>query len=444
MIFNPHPYQQHALAQVLEHTEVGLFLDMGLGKTAVTLTAIAELLDRFEVRRVLVVAPLRVAQTVWSDEIAKWDHLRGLRLVKVLGTPEQRRQALRINRENICWLELEYTKKPWPFDMVVLDEISSFKCPTGQRFKALRRLRPGFKRVVGLTGTPTPKGLLDLWAQVYLLDQGQRLGKRYTGYRDNYFEPDKRNRTQIWSWRPQDGAEAKIQARIRDLCISMSADDWLQMPDRIDNVVYTQLPNEARNSYDRLEAEMTTWIKDRRLTVGTAAVGMGKLLQMCNGAVYAEDGSVLQVHDRKIDALQELVEASDGHPVLIFYSYRHDIPRIQKATGATLLEHPEQVAEWNAGKIPVLLSHPASAGHGLNLQAGGHTIIWYGLPWALELYQQANARLYRQGQEHSVIIHHLIAKDTVEETVLQALQDKRATQDRLLEAVKARLVGPCV
>lgn len=459
MRFQPHGYQQHAIDQILGQNEKGLFLDMGLGKTAVTLTAIADLLDRFEVRRVLVVAPLRVARMVWTDEAAKWDHLSWLKLVRVLGDVKQRLAALGkkadiylINRENIPWLVSLY--KPhyerWPFDMVVLDELSSFKNPTGVRVKALRRVRPYVKRIVGLTGTPTPKGYIDLWAQVFLLDQGVRLGTKFTGFRERYFEPDKRNREVVWSWKPREGATDYIDNRISDLCFAMSGADWLQLPERIDNVVFSDMPPEAWKAYTKMEEQLTTQVQQQDITAGSFAVAMNKLLQMANGAVYDEESAVFCLHNYKIEALLELIEASDGHPVLVFYSFRHDIDRVLEALQkarirAELIENGAgvegQIKRWNKGEIPVLLAHPASAGHGLNLQAGGNTIIWFGLPWSLELYQQANARLYRQGQQEKVIIHHLLARGTVEENVLQALRDKEATQAGLLEAVKARLGG---
>ena len=456
MKFEPHGYQTHAINEILTKQETGLFLAMGLGKTCITLTALAEMLDTFQIRRVLVVAPLRVARMVWTDEAAKWDHLSWLRISRVLGDGKQRLNALRkradiyvINRENIPWLVSLYKDnyKAWPFDTVVLDELSSFKAPTGVRVRALRRVRPYTQRVVGLTGTPTPKGFLDLWAQVFLLDKGERLGTKFTGYRERYFEPDKRNREVVWSWKPREGAIEHIQNKIKDLCFSMSAEDWIKIPERIDNVVFADMPAQAWAKYTAMEEDLTFQMQQQDITAGSFAIAINKLLQIANGAVYDEESAAFEVHNGKIDALMELIEASDGHPVLVFYSFRHDIPRIMEALKKAHIKAETieagagiegQIKRWNQGEIPVLLAHPASAGHGLNLQAGGNTIIWFGLPWSLELYQQANARLYRQGQKEKVIIHHLLIKGTVEEQVLQVLQDKGATQAGLLNAVKAR------
>jgi len=406
-----------------------------------------------------VVAPLRVARMVWTDEAKKWDHLSWLRMQRVLGDGKQRLAALArradvylINRELVPWLVSLY--KPnyqrWPFDMVVLDELSSFKNPTGVRFRALRKIMPYTKRVVGLTGTPTPKSYLDLWAEVGLLDNGERLGTKYTGFRERYFEPDKRNREVVWSWKAREGAVERINEKIKDLCFSMSGEDWLKLPERIDNTVFCEMPAEAWAAYTKMEVQLIAEVQEKDITAGSIATAMNKLLQMANGAVYDENSDVFTLHEYKIDALLELIEAADGHPVLVFYSFRHDIPRILKALKtahfkAEVIESgsgiEEQIARWNKGEIPVLLAHPASAGHGLNLQAGGSVIIWFGLPWSLELYQQANARLYRQGQKDAVIIHHLLARGTVEENVLQVLLEKEATQTGLLEAVKARLTS---
>jgi SNF2 family DNA or RNA helicase len=447
VIYQPHPYQEYATKRILEQEAVGLFLDLGLGKTVATLTAIDQLLyDFFEVSKVLVIAPLRVAQKTWPDEVKKWDHLRHLRISKVLGSEKQRMAALQaqadiwiINRENVEWL-VDLYGKDWPFDMVVIDELSSFKSPKARRFRALRKVRPMIKRIVGLTGTPAPNGLIDLWPQIYLLDQGKRLGKTVTGYRSRYFEPGKRNRTVIFTWDPKPGAEEAIYKQLEDLCVSMSADDWLHMPERIDRVIEAQLSEEAQVKYDQLERDMLLPFTTGDVTADSMAVLSNKLLQLANGAVYDENGAVQEIHQAKIDALDDVLEAANGQPVLVFYAYRHDRDRLlAHIPTARELETEQDIDDWNQGKIQVLLAHPASAGHGLNLQAGGHIIVWFGLTWSLELYQQANARLYRQGQEKSVIIHHLVAVGTIDEDVMKVLAGKEVSQKALLEAIKARI-----
>lgn len=447
MIYNPHQYQGYATNKILEQDAVGLFLDMGLGKTVSTLTAVDQLLyDYFDVEKVLVIAPLRVAQKTWPDEIKKWDHLKHLRISRVLGTEKQRLAALQakadiwvINRENVEWL-VELYGKNWPFDMVVIDELSSFKSSKAKRFRALRKVRPCIKRIVGLTGTPAPNGLIDLWPQVYLLDQGERLGKTVTGYRNRYFEPGKRNRTVIFTWDPKPGAEEAIYSKLEDLCVSMAAEDWLQMPERIDREVMVQIPEAARVQYDRLERDLLLPFAGGDITADTMAILSNKLLQMANGAVYDENGSTREIHQAKIEALDDILEAANGQPVLVFYNYQHDRDRILKHTPtARVLDTEDDIEKWNQRKIPVMLAHPASAGHGLNLQAGGNIIVWFGLTWSLELYQQANARLYRQGQDKSVIIHHLVAEETIDEDVMKALAGKDVSQKALLEAVKARI-----
>lgn len=447
MKFTPHNYQKHAIRKIIKQSAVGLFLDMGLGKTACALTAAAELLhDRFEVSKVLVIAPLRVAENTWPGEIQKWDHLQYLKTSKILGSKKQRVEALTatadiylINRENVTWL-VNHCGKDWPFDMVIVDELSSFKSSKARRFRSLRKVRPLINRIVGLTGTPAPNGLIDLWTQVYLLDQGERLGKTITGYRDRYFDPDKRNRTVIYSWKPKPGAEETIYSKLKDLCVSMKAEDWLEMPERIDRVVPVRLPPAARNCYEQLERDLLLTLAGGDIVANTAAVLSNKLLQLANGAVYDENGSVRELHDAKLDTLEDIVEAANGKSVLVFYSYRHDLSRLQKRfPEARTLDSEQDIADWNLGQIQIGLAHPASAGHGLNLQAGGHIIIWFGLTWSLELYQQANARLYRQGQKHSVIIHHLVVEGTVDEDVMAALEQKDTSQEALLEAVKARI-----
>jgi len=447
VIYNPHPYQEYATNKIINQDAAGLFLEMGLGKTVATLTAIEQLLyDQFESCKVLVIAPLRVAQTTWPAEARKWDHLNHLRISLVLGTAKQRQAALQawadiyiINRENVEWLVNEYGRD-WPFDMVVIDELSSFKSSKAHRFRALRKVRPMIKRIVGLTGTPAPNGLIDLWPQVYLLDQGEHLGKTVTGYRDRYFEPGRRNRTVIFTWDPKPGAEAAIYKKLEDLCVSMSAEDWLDMPEKIDVEVKVQLPDPAREAYLQLERDLILPFIDGDVTADTRAILSNKLLQLANGAVYDEDRKVWGLHEVKLEALEDLVEAANGQPVLVFYAYKHDLDRIQKRLpSARELQTEKDIEDWNTGKAPIMLAHPASAGHGLNLQDGGHIIIWFGLTWSLELYQQANARLHRQGQQQRVIVHHLIAEGTIDEDVMKALAGKDSTQAALMEAIKARI-----
>ncbi|WP_163195256.1 SNF2-related protein [Clostridium thermarum] len=449
MIFKPHDYQEYAKQWIIEKPSSGLFLDLGMGKTVCTLTAVQELLyDYFDVSKVLVIAPLRVAEDTWSSEVQKWEHLKNFKISKILGKEEVRIQALKekadiyvINRENVEWL-VEYLGKGWFFDMVVIDELSSFKSPKSNRFKALKKVRPFIKRIVGLTGTPAPNGLIDLWSQVYLLDQGERLGKTLTGYRDRYFQPDKRNQTVIFSWKPVEGAEDRIYEKLKDICISMKAADYLKLPERINNSIIIQLPKEAEMKYRKLEKELLLPIEDADIVADTAAVLTNKLLQMANGAVYDENGEVKEIHDAKLKALDDVIEAANGKPVLIFYAYKHDLERLSehlKNKDFRVLNNSEDIEAWNNGEVPIMLVHPASAGHGLNLQFGGNIIVWFGLTWSLELYQQANARLYRQGQKQSVIINHLIAKGTIDEDVMRSLENKEVGQEALLQAVKARL-----
>lgn len=423
---------------------VGLFLEMGLGKTVITLSALNTLMrDTFEVEKCLVIAPLRVAQTVWQEEAEKWDHLRGLRFSKVLGNASERREALErpadiyvINRENVPWL-VEEVKRDWPFDMVVIDELSSFKSRAAQRFKALRKVRPYIRRIVGLTGTPAPNGLLDLWPQIYLLDSGRRLGKTMTTYRDAFFTPGKRNGQIIFEWKPKPHAEEEIYHRLSDLVVSMKAQDHLRMPERVDNVIRVKIP---RTEYDTMERDLVLPLKDQTITATSAAVVVNKLLQLAGGAVYDEKGQTHEIHRAKLDALREALEAANGHSVLCYYAYKHERDRIMaEIPEAREMKSPQDVADWNAGKIPLLLAHPDSAGHGLNLQAGGHILIWFGLTWSLEKYQQANARLHRQGQRDSVIVHHIVAENTMDERVLDVLRRKDQRQDALMEAVKARI-----
>mgnify|MGYP000762647733 CR=1 FL=1 len=404
--------------------------------------------NRFEIEKVLVIAPLRVAEDTWSTESKKWDHLNHLRISKILGSPAQRRKALAedadiyiINRENVVWLtnELSGVGNEWGFDMVVIDELSSFKSPKAQRFKALRKYITRSGRVVGLTGTPAPNGLIDLWSQIYLLDSGERLGHTITGYRERYFTPGQRNQTTIFNYKPKPEAEQAIKNRISDICISMSAEDWLELPDRIDNIQTVRLTDKERSAYDKFERDSYMEFMDGEITAASAAALTNKLLQYSNGAVYLPDGGYVTTSEKKLDALGELLDTSAGKPVLCFYSYRHDLERIQKRfPNARKLTGSEDIQAWNAGEISLLLAHPAGAGHGLNLQAGGNVIVWFGLTWSLELYQQANARLHRQGQTEAVIVHHLITAGTVDEKVIESLRGKHDVQDDLLRSLKAK------
>lgn len=445
-----HAYQEHGVRWIIDHPSAGLFLEMGLGKTVTTLTAINELTyGRFEVDRVLVIAPLRVAATVWDTEARKWEHLRHLVVQKVLGTKQQRIDALNqdadiyvINRENVAWLEAYYRerKQKWPFDMVVIDELSSFKAASSERFKALRRIRPAVKRLVGLTGTPAPNGLIDLWSQIYLLDRGERLGTTLGGYRQRYFNEGKRNAQVVFNWVPKPGAPEAIYAKLGDICMSMKAEDYLTLPERRDIFVEVELPAYAQKAYEKLERDLVLPLKDTTITAQTAAVVTGKLLQMANGSVYDEDRQDFIIHDRKLAALEDLVEAANGQPLMVYYAFQHDLLRIrERFPQARVLKSSEDVEAWNRGEIPLLLAHPDSAGHGLNLQSGGHLLVWYGLTWSLEKYQQANARLHRQGQGQPVTIYHLVSRGTVDEDVIKVLTGKEKRQDALIAAVKARV-----
>ena len=447
MKYKPHNYQAFASEFILGHDICCLMLDMGLGKTVITLTALWELvLDRFDVSRILVIAPKRVAEDTWPKELAKWEHLNGLSSSLVLGSRAEREAALRkkafiyiINRENVAWLVENYR---WDFDMVVIDELSSFKSNKAERFKAMKRVRPKVARIVGLTGTPAPNSLLDLWPQMYLLDMGQRLGRFIGGFRDRFFVPDKRNREIIYSYKPREGAEDAIYSLVSDICISMKAVDYLDMPERIDNRIGVVMGSKEQKLYDDFQREMVLSIGSEELDAVNAAALSNKLLQMANGAVYGENKKVLPIHDRKLDALEDLVEAANGKPLLVAYWYKHDLQRIQaRFKTARCIDTSKDIDDWNAGKIPLALIHPASAGHGLNLQDGGCTIVWFGLTWSLELYQQLNARLWRQGQKHTVVIHHIVTKDTHDEDVMRALENKDMRQSALIEAVRARIGG---
>lgn len=411
----------------------------------ITLTAVKNLIEDFAVTRVLVIAPKRVAEDTWTRESAKWDHLRDLRISPVLGGPVERRKALEaeadvyvIGRDNVQWL-VEHLGRYWPFDMVVIDELSSFKNPQAKRFRALRKVMPRVDRVVGLTGTPSPNGLMDLWAEVYLLDQGERLERTIGAYRELYFRPGASNGHVVYQWLPRKGAAKTIEDKLSDLCVSMSAADYLQLPERIDNVIPVKLQAAELAKYKELEREQVLSLGDDQTVVAlNAAAVMNKLLQMANGCVYTDGCAYAVIHERKLEALAEIIDTTD-EPVLVFYSFQHDRDTIlEEIDDAQLLKGPEDIAAWNHGEIRVLLAHPASVGYGLNLQDGGRMIVWYGLTWSLELYQQANARLYRQGQTKPVIIHHLVAEGTVDEQVMKALQAKDTSQAALLAALKER------
>ncbi len=452
MRFNPFPYQRYCIDRVIQDAAVGLFLDMGLGKTVITLTAFQDLkFNRFQVHKCLVIAPKRVAEGTWTQEASKWAHLKGLRVSVCLGSQKQRAAALDavadvyvINRENVVWL-VERCGKRWPFDMVVVDESSSFKNPRAKRFKALAKMQPLIKRMVILTGTPAPNGLLDLWSQVYLLDAGERLGQRYTQYRGRYFEPDQRGRDVIYSYKLKSGAEESIWKAVDDICISMKTEDYLELPDVTSVTVPVALSKKGQAAYDRLERDMLLEVDESTIDAGSAGILANKLLQLCNGAVYDEAGQVVDVHNCKLDAFIDLIERLNGQPALVFYSYRHDLPRLWDALADTglqvrLLEGPHDEAAWNNREVDILLAHPASCAFGLNLQEGGNQVVWFGLPWSLELYQQANKRLHRQGQSEKVIVHHLVVRGGVDEDVMTALEDKSKTQDQLLEALKVRIL----
>ena len=449
-----HSYQKFCVDFIEEHPNCGVFLDMGLGKTIISLTAISHLLyDSFEVSRVLIIAPLRVARDTWVAELGKWEHLRGLKIERVLGTPKERVAALSrraemyiINRENVEWLVKHFAGRRLPFDMLVVDELSSFKNSRAKRFLALKKVLPQFSRVVGLTGTPAPNGLEDLWPQVFLLDRGVRLGRTMKSYLDMFFDTPN-------SWLPykhelKPGAEEEIYRRLGDICVSMRAADHIQMPERVDNIVEVTLSAREEKLYRQMERDMLLPYADGDVLALNAASLAGKLLQLANGAVYDEFHNIRVIHDRKLDALEDLIEAANGKPLLVMYTFQHDLTRIQERFGKYTPDTPEGVRElktsadmedWNEGRIRVAVTQPASTGHGLNLQHGGCTIVWFGLNWSLELYEQANARLWRQGQKQTVVIHHLVTKGTMDEQVMKALHDKAADQNALLAAVKARI-----
>lgn len=448
---NLHEYQERGVSHIIDNEYCALFLDMGLGKTVTTLTAIKELLDNCIISNALVIAPKKVTQVTWSDEIKKWEHLQGLTISVIDGTAKQRREAMAakadiyaVSRDNIVWLVLEHGGVKLPYDMVVIDELSSFKNHASKRFRAMRKVRKFIPRVVGLTGTPAPNGLIDLFAQMYLIDEGQRLGKTVTAYRDRFFRPGKRNGDIVYTYElkaPQNETEQQISDLISDITISMTAEDYLKMPDKIVLYDYVDLAPEVLAMYRDFEKEQILELinSDEPISAASAAALSNKLQQFANGAIYDAERNVKDLHDEKLDKLEELVEAANGEPVLIAYSYNHDLERIMqklKAYKPVKLEKPEHIANWNAGKIPVLVTHPASAGHGLNLQKGGHNIVWFGNTWSLELYQQFNARLYRQGQGKPVSIHHIVTRGTIDEKIIKSLDGKRETQDGLMESIK--------
>jgi len=446
MKYCPHDYQTYATNFILQHPISAVFLDMGLGKSVITLTAIFDLvLDSFLIRKVLVIAPLRVARDTWPFEIEKWDHLKDLTYSVAIGTEQERKFALMrnvdvyiINRENVDWL-VNKSGLPFDFDMVVVDELSSFKAYSSKRFKALRRVRPKVKRIVGLTGTPSGNGLMDLWAEIGILDMGQRLGRFITHYRNKFFTPEKRNQLVVFSYKPLPGAEDEIYRLISDITISMKNTDYIKLPGLVMNEISVWLPEKEQKAYDTIKRDLILSLEGRDIDAANAAALSGKLLQMANGAVYDENGGVAHLHDRKLDALEDIIEAANGKPVLVAYWFKHDLERILNRFPAAKLDSAASIRRWNDGKIPLAVIHPASAGHGLNLQAGGSTLVWFGLTWSLELYQQTNARLWRQGQKDTVVIHHIITKSTIDEDVMRALERKDKTQTALIEAVKANL-----
>lgn len=453
MRYTPRKHQQLAGDFLREHNRAALLLDMGLGKTVITLTRLSELFADFAIEKALVIAPKRVAEDTWTREAAKWDHLAGLRVVPVLGDQKHRLAALSapgdiyvINRENVQWL-IETCGKHWDFDAIVIDELSSFKSPKAKRWRCLKRVAKLAKIVWGLTGTPAGNGYIDLWPEMFLIDGGERLGRTLGEFRTKWFSPGAHKGNIVYEWRLKPGAKEDIDRRLSDICLSMSKEDWLTLPPVVHNTVTVRMDAKERKLYDRLRrdcvlpllggelADMKNF--DQAIVGGTAATLSGKLLQMANGSVYDEDGGVVHIHDRKLDALADIAEEAHGQSLLVFYSYRHDIDRIrERFPQAVEIGGSETIRAWNDGEIPMLLCHPASAGHGLNLQQGGHIIVWFGLPWSLELYQQANARLNRMGQGQSVIVHHVVCEGTLDEKVLSALTEKDAVQKGLLDALK--------
>lgn len=454
MRYSPHEYQRFVIDYLKQNPIAAVFLDMGLGKTSITLTALNDLLfDSFDVHRILVVAPLRVARNTWSSEIKKWEHLQDLQYSIVVGTEKERMAALEkradiyiINRENVQWL-VEKSGKKFDYDMVVVDELSSFKNHEAKRFRAFMKVRPKVKRIVGLTGTPSSNGLMDLFAEFKLLDMGERLGRFIGAYRANFFRPDKMNGPIVYSYKPIPGAETMIYNRISDITISMKATDYLKMPELVSSRYEVQMDDVEKQKYEEFKKDLVLEIEDGEITAANAASLSGKLSQMANGAVYSDDLTVMQIHDRKLDALEDIIEAANGKPVLVAYWFKHDLTRITERLRKLKviyqkLDSDESIRKWNEKELQVGLIHPASAGHGLNLQSGGSTMVWFGLTWSLELYQQTVARLWRQGQtENTVVIQHIVTAGTIDERILKALEQKDNTQSALIDAVKAEVSG---
>ena len=446
MKYVPYEYQQYATRFIEKNEVAAIFLECGLGKSVITLTAIKNLIAKGEVKKVLVIAPLRVGKTTWPDEIEKWEHLKGLTYSVAIGTVKERESALRknaditiINRENVEWL-IAKSGVPFDYDMVVIDELSSFKSYKAKRFKYLLKARPTVERIVGLTGTPSSNGLMDLWAQFRLLDLGERLGRYITRYREGYFTPDKRNAQVVFSYKPLPGAEEKICDKIGDITISMKAKDYLKMPDLVMNTVKVKMSDKDGAIYEQLKDDMFIDIREEEIDVANAAALSNKLQQLANGAIYGADKKVIRIHDGKLDALEDLIESANGKPVLVAYWFKHDLERIkERFPFVREIKTPDDIKAWNKGEILVGIIHPASAGHGLNLQQGGSTMIWFGLTWSLELYQQTIARLYRQGQTKTVVVHHIVTEGTIDELMLVSLDRKEKRQDALIDAVKAQI-----
>ena len=447
MKYIPHDYQSFCIDYLLSHPAAGLFLKPGMGKTSTSLTAAERLMyDRFEVSKVLVIAPLRVAEDTWSRESEKWDHLRHLRISKVLGSEKERLAALSvkadvycINRENVPWLVKHYGLN-WPFEAVIVDESSSFRNPSAQRFKALRKVRPLIRYIWELTGTPRPRSLLDLWAQIYLLDRGERLGKTMTEYKNRYFTPGRRNGYVVYEWIPRPGAEAEIYAKISDICVSMEAKDYLALPELVTTPRVVPLSPEVRELYEQMEREAVLELPEDVIDAGSAAAVNGKLLQIAGGAVYDEDHNVHELHAAKLDVLEDIMEEANGEPVLVAYWYKHERDRIMaRFPQAVQLKDSETIAAWNRGEIPMLLVHPAGAGHGLNLQDGGHIVVWFGPTYDGELNEQLIDRLYRQGQKETTSVIYLVAEGTVDLDAMASLEAKANGQEAMMKAIKARL-----
>lgn len=446
MKYKPHSYQEYAIRYIETHPISALLIDMGFGKTSITLTAISNMLfDSFEVCKVLVIAPLRVAKNTWTDEIKKWEHLNSLSYSLIIGNESERLSALSkkadiyiVNRENIDWLVNKSGYK-FDFDMVVIDELSSFKNHQSKRFKSLMKVRPIVKRIVGLTGTPSSNGLMDLFAEFKILDMGKRLGYFIGQYRNAYFRPDKMNGPIVYSYKPLPNAEDAIYEKISDITVSMKANEYLKMPELVTSNCVVELSNSEKNQYDEMKKSLVLEITDGEITASNAASLSNKLCQLSNGAIYNDEQNIVEIHDRKLETLEDIIESMNGKPLLVAYWYRHDLERIKSRFSVREIKTSEDISDWNKGEIPVALIHPASAGHGLNLQNGGSTLVWFGLTWSLELYQQTNARLYRQGQKNTVVIQHIITKDTIDEQILKALKKKNKTQSDLIDEVKADL-----